>query len=73
MRNKERDMSWNKEGLQIVGMYHGQRVQGTVETSRVKYGGGVQHLVILDEPVQLRWRTEPTDRLLIDDNELIEE
>ena len=67
-------MSWNKEGLQITAMYHGQRVQGTVESSRVKYGAGdVQHLVLLDKPILLRWRFEHTDRLLIDDNELIEE
>ena len=63
-------MSWNKEGEKITATYQGQRVSGTVESSRVKYGGKVQHLVLLEKPVQLRWRTEPTDRLLIDEDEV---
>ena len=64
-------MSWNKEGEQITAMYQGQRVSGTVESSRVKYGAGkVEHLLILDQPIQLRWRTESTDRLLIDEDEV---
>jgi hypothetical protein len=64
-------MSWDKQGQQIKALYQGQQVQGVVESSRVKYGGAVQHLVLLDKPIQLRWRTEPTDRLLIDHKELI--
>jgi len=63
-------MSWNKEGKQITAMYQGQRVTGTVESSRVKYGGKVEHLLILDRPIQLRWRSEPADRLLIDEDEV---
>ena len=64
-------MGWNKEGEQITATYQGQRVTGTVESSRVKYGAGkVEHLLILDRPIQLRWRTEPTDRLLIDEDEV---
>jgi len=65
-------MSWNKEGQQVTAQYQGHRVQGTVARSRVKYGGSVQHLVMLDKPVMLRWRAEPVDHLLIDDKELIE-
>ena len=63
-------MSWNKEGKQITAMYHSQQVTGTVESSRVKYGGKVEHLLILEKPIQLRWRAEPTDRLLIDEDEV---
>ncbi len=62
---------WNKEGKTITAMYQGQQVTGTVELSRVKYGGKVQHTLILDKPVQLRWRTEPADCLLIDDDEVL--
>ena len=64
-------MSWNKEGQQITAMYQGQQVTGTVESSRVKYGGKVEHLLILDKPIQLRWRAEPTDRLLIDEDKVL--
>jgi hypothetical protein len=62
---------WNKEGKTITAMYQGQQVTGTVELSRVKYGGKVEHTLLLDKPIQLRWRTEPTDRLLIDEDKVV--
>ena len=64
-------MAWNKEGQQITALYQGQQVTGTVEASRVKYGGQIQHLVLLEKPIQLRWRTEPTDRLLINEDKVV--
>ena len=64
-------MNWNKEGEQITALYQGQQVTGTVESSRVKYGGKVEHLLILEKPIQLRWRAEPTDRLLIDEDKVL--
>jgi hypothetical protein len=60
-------MNWNLEGLRIEGEYLGDtKVIGRVESSRVKYGGGVQHTVILDQPIKFRWRNELATRLLID-------
>ena len=71
--SKDCKMNWNKQGEKITAMYQGQRVSGTVESSRVKYGAGkVQHLLILDQPIQVRWRTEPTDRLLINEDEMVD-
>jgi hypothetical protein len=64
-------MSWIKDGEQITANYMGTRVSGTVVDSRVKYGGKVQYTVDLDKPVQLRWRTDPTTRVLVDSDELI--
>ena len=64
-------MGWCKDGNTIKANYLGDEVVGVVEESRVKYGGKVQYRVKLDEPVQLRWRNEPTDVVLIDENELI--
>jgi len=66
-------MSWVKDGERIVAEYLGVTVTGVVESSRVKYGGKVQYTVNLDEPVTFRWRTEPTTRVLIDNDELITE
>lgn len=63
--------NWIKDGQAVVARYMGQTVQGTVESSRVKYGGSVQYTVVLSQPVKLRWRTEPTDRVLIDQSELL--
>jgi hypothetical protein len=58
---------WNLEGLRIEGEYLGDtKVIGRVESSRVKYGGGVQHTVVLDQPIMFRWRNELASRLLID-------
>ena len=65
--------SWIKDGNTIVANYLGETVQGTVIDSRVKYGGRVQYTVDLDQPVQFRWRSEPSTRVLIDDNEIIRE
>ena len=65
--------TWIKDGNTIVANYLGETVQGTVVESRVKYGGRVQYTVDLDQPVQFRWRSEPSTRVLIDDNEIIAE
>ncbi len=65
--------NWVKDGKTIVANYLGERVIGTVESSRVKYGGKVQYTVVLNRPVQFRWRSEPSDRVLIDNDEIVEE
>jgi hypothetical protein len=65
-------MSWILDGQKIKANYLGTPVSGTVISSRVKYGGSVQYSLVLDEPVQLPWRSEPTDMLLVDKNEVIE-
>lgn len=66
-------MSWIKDGERVLANYLGTRVSGTVVESRVKYGGSVQYTVDLDKPVKFRWRSEPTVRVLIAEQELIEE
>jgi hypothetical protein len=65
-------MSWVLDGQKVKAKYLGETVTGVVVDSRVKYGGKVQYTVELDSPVQFRWRTEPTDRVLIDNDELLE-
>lgn len=64
-------MGWIKDGEKVTARYMGHNVTGTVESSRVKYGGEVQYTVNLDSPVQLRWRSEPTLRVLINSAEII--
>lgn len=65
--------TWVKDGKTIVANYLGETVTGTVESSRVKYGGKVQYTVILAKPVQFRWRSEPSTQVLIDSDEIVEE
>jgi hypothetical protein len=63
---------WYLDGYRVIANYFGEAVTGIVESSRVKYGGTVQHTVILDEEIQLPWRSEPTKRILVNESELIE-
>jgi hypothetical protein len=57
--------NWNLEGLHVTGWYMGAfPISGRVELSRVKYGGGVQHTVVLDQSVQIY--DQMRDRLLLD-------
>ena len=58
-------MSWNLEGLHIEGNYMGDiPVKGRVESSRVKYGGEVQHTVVLYSPISVYNATR--DRVLLE-------
>lgn len=64
-------MGWIKDGERVTARYMGETVVGTVESSRVKYGGNVQYTVNLETPVQFPWRSEPSYRVLINQSELI--
>lgn len=66
-------MSWILDGSRIKAKYLGEPVAGVVIDSRVKYGGKVQYTVELDQPVMFRWRSEPTNRVLVDSDELVKE
>lgn len=59
-------MNWNLEGKRINGLYMGLwPYTGTVESSRVKYGGRVQHTVVVDEPFKAYG--EVRERILVED------
>lgn len=62
---------WNREGQNVAGVYLGAyTVSGTVTESRVKYGGKVQHTVLLNQPVQVFGRT--AEVLLLDESDLFQ-
>jgi hypothetical protein len=47
-------MNWNLEGKRVNGLYMGAfPYTGRVVESRVKYGGSVQHTVVVDRPFQV--------------------
>ena len=57
--------NWNLEGLHVTGMYIGVfPISGRVESSRVKYGGGIQHTVVLDKSITVYNATR--DRVPLD-------
>ena len=47
-------MSWNLEGKRVSGKYLNESFfTGTVEESRVKYGGQVCNTIVLDTPIMV--------------------
>lgn len=65
-------MSWNREGQVVTGLLLGDyRCVGRVTSSRVKYGGKVQHRVELLEQLTLPWSQDPRSHVLLDEEELV--
>ena len=64
---------WDLTGKRINGLYLGLfPYSGTVESSRVKYGGQVQHTVVLDHPFKVYG--EMRERILVEDfNRILDE
>lgn len=61
-------MSWDLTGKKINGLYLGLfPYTGTVVESRVKYGGDVQHTVVVDEPFTVYGLVR--DRILVCGNQ----
>jgi len=62
-------MNWNLEGLRINGLYMGLfPYSGLVINSRVKFGGEVQHTVLIDEPIRVYG--EDRDMILVGKSEV---
>lgn len=58
-------MDWNLESKRINGVYLGLfPYSGTVVESRVKYGGQVEHTVVVDEPFMVYG--DLRERILVD-------
>lgn len=63
---------WNLEGKLVQVNYMDNIRAGKVLSSRVKYGGKVQHQVKLTHSIQLKWRTEPVWQVLVDEDEVVD-
>ena len=58
-------MTWNLEGLCVEATYlEDYAVEGRVESSRVSYGGGVKHTIVLRNPMMIYGTKR--DRIIID-------
>ena len=56
---------WDYTGMVVSGQYMGDiPVTGRVEMSRVKYGGGICHTVVLKESIEIYGNIR--DRVIID-------
>ena len=57
-------------GQRIVAVYmQSYTVIGNVTESRIRYGGVMQHTIMLDEPVEVFGRT--ADNLFIDEHDIL--
>ena len=66
--------NWIKDGKRVNAKYLGsQPVTGLIVESRVRYGGKVCYTMILDQPQQFPWRSEPTSTVIVDQNEIVAE
>ena len=62
-------MNWDLEGCRVNGLYMGLfPYSGLIESSRVKYGGEVQHTVVVDEPFKAYG--EMRERILVGKTEI---
>ena len=62
-------MKWDLTGERVNGLYMGLfPYTGTVEDSRVKYGGDVQHTIVVDEPFKVYG--EVRERILVSITEI---
>ena len=63
-------MQWDLTGLHIEATYLEHAVAGTVESSRVAYGGHVVHTVVLDKPLVFTFSPTPRMRCIVDHQEV---
>jgi len=62
-----------KDGVRVIGLFQGQAVIGKVLSSRLHGNTGntrIVYTVKLDEPIELRWRNEPVDTVLLGKHEI---
>lgn len=66
--------SWIREGQVVKAKYlDSYLVQGEIISSRVKYGGKVQHTLVLDHELSTHGVTRKSNEIiLIDESEIIE-
>lgn len=62
---------WDLAGMTVRGLYLGSiEVIGRVESTRVKYGGSIQHTVVLDTPITVYGAVR--DRVLLDHDHILQ-
>lgn len=65
-----RQASWNLHGKWVTGMYlEEHEFEGVVTHSKIGYRGQVQHVVLLDEPIEVNECIREV--LVMDDDEIV--
>ena len=64
--------NWVLDGRRVRATYLDVEVAGTILDSRVKYGGRIGYTLRLDQPTMFKWSSEPTDKVLIENRQILE-
>jgi hypothetical protein len=62
-------MRFIKDNTRVIGVVQGNAVIGEVLSSRI-YGKRIVYTVQLNDPISLRWRTDPVYTVLMGENEI---
>ena len=57
------------DNTRVIGLFKNEAVIGKVESSRM-YGKRIVYTVNLDNPITLRWRTDPVYTILLGKDEI---
>ena len=57
------------DNTRVIGLFKNEAIIGKVLSSR-HYGKRLVYTVQLDNPISLRWRTDPVDTVLMGANEI---
>ena len=57
------------DNTRVIGLFKDEAIIGKVESSRM-YGKRIIYTVNLDNPITLRWRTDPVYTILLGANEI---
>jgi len=57
------------DGSRVIGLFKNEAIIGKVECSRM-YGKRIVYTVNLDNPITLRWRTDPVYTILLGKGEI---
>jgi len=57
------------DGSRVIGLFKNEAIIGKVESSRM-YGKRIVYTVNLDNPITLRWRTDPVYTILLGKDEI---
>jgi hypothetical protein len=62
-------MKFIPDNTRVIGLFKDEAIIGKVESSRV-YGKRIIYTVNLDNPITLRWRTDPVYTIMLGKDEI---
>jgi hypothetical protein len=63
-------MKFIPDNTRVIGLFKDEAIIGKVESSRM-YGKRIIYTVNLDNPITLRWRTDPVYTIMLGKDEIM--